>query len=377
MPATETPRLTWAQVAAWRAKRHHLDKRAPASKALDVVSRLGGLHAQVMSSAELSLWNRVNGVTRETVPGALWEKRTLVKAWAMRGTLHLLPSSEYPLWQAGVGTNYRHYLRPAWLKWMGVTEPQLVAFIDAIGEALDGRTLTREQLAAEVTTRTGSKELGELVLGSWGSALKPAAFRGRLCFGPGEGQKVRFTNPSSWLPEAAAFDGDPLAEIARRFLSAYAPATPADFGRWWAGGDGGKAGKLLAGLDDAVEVDVEGTRAWALSGDVKAMAEAKGTGSIRLLPAFDPYLIGATVHAESLMPGPFKARVYRAQGWLSPVVLVDGRIEGVWSSEVKGRTVHVKVEPFVSLPARRKPNLRAEAEKLAGFLGGRLELTLV
>jgi hypothetical protein len=76
------------------------------------------------------------------------------------------------------------------------------------------------------------------------------------------------------------------------------------------------------------------------------------------------------------MPGPFKARVYRAQGWLWPVVLVDGRIEGVWSSEVKGRTVHVKVEPFVSLPARRKPNLRAEAEQLAGFLGGRLELTL-
>ncbi len=370
------PSLTWAQVAAWRASRHHLDKRVPASKALGVVSRLGGLHAQVMSSAELSLWNRVNSVTRETLPGALWETRSLVKTWAMRGTLHLLPSSEYPAWQAALDTSYKHYLRPAWLKWMEVTEPQLVSFIDAVGEALEGRTLTREQLSAEVAERTGSEKLGELVLGSWGSALKPASYRGRVCFAPGEGPKVQFTNPSTWLPAAGALDGDPMQEIARRFLSAYGPATTQDFGRWWAGGMGAKAGKTVAGLEDAVEVDVEGTPAWALEADVNVMAAAKGAGTVRLLPAFDPYVIGASAHTESLMPGPFRSRVFRAQGWLSPVVLIDGRIEGVWSSEVKGRTVHVKVEPFVSLPARRKPNLRAEAEKLAGFLGGRLELTL-
>jgi hypothetical protein len=315
-------------------------------------------------------------VTRETLPGALWEKRSLVKTWAMRGTLHLLPSAEYPTWQTALDTSYKHYLRPAWLKWMQVTEPQLLAFIDAVGEALEGRTLTRQQLSDEVTKRTGSEKLGELVLGSWGSALKPASFRGRLCFGPGEGQKVQFTNPATWLPKAGAVDGDPLEEIARRFLSAYGPATRRDFGRWWAMDVGAKAGKTMTALDDAVEVDVEGTPAYALAADVKAMTAAKGAGTVRLLPAFDPYVIGASGHTDSLMPGPFRPRVFRPQGWLSPVVLIDGRIEGVWSSEVKGRTVHVKVEPFVSLPARRKPNLRAEAEKLAGFLGGRLELTL-
>ena len=64
-----------------------------AQRALDVVGDLCGLHAQVMSSAELTLWARVDGLTREEVGELLWEHRHLVKTWAMRGTpLHLLPA---------------------------------------------------------------------------------------------------------------------------------------------------------------------------------------------------------------------------------------------------------------------------------------------
>ena len=64
---------------------------------VDVASRLAGVHAQVLSSAELTLWARVDSLARDAVARALWEDRTLVKTWAMRGTLHLLPSTEYPV----------------------------------------------------------------------------------------------------------------------------------------------------------------------------------------------------------------------------------------------------------------------------------------
>ncbi|MGH2699122.1 MAG: DNA glycosylase AlkZ-like family protein [Actinomycetota bacterium] len=105
------PKLSWRQVMAWRARRHHLDERISKRKAVDVVGEIGGLHAQLMSSAELSLWARVEKLKRDDVEKWLWEDRRLVKAWAMRGTLHLLPH-EYQLWQAGLGT-YAHYLKPA------------------------------------------------------------------------------------------------------------------------------------------------------------------------------------------------------------------------------------------------------------------------
>src|SRR6516165_4113141 len=114
-------KLTWPRAAAWRLRRHHLDQRVPAGSMLAVASRLCGLHAQVMSSAELTVWARVEGLDRRAVQRALWEDRTLVKTWAMRGTLHLLPASELPLWHAALATNPR-WLKPVtWKRIFGIT----------------------------------------------------------------------------------------------------------------------------------------------------------------------------------------------------------------------------------------------------------------
>src|SRR5690242_18172501 len=95
-------KLTWARAAAWRAHRHCLGRRAPAGSMLAVASRLCGLHAQVLSCAELTAWARVEDLDRQAVQRALWDDRTLVKTWAMRGTLHLLPSDEFALWRGAL-----------------------------------------------------------------------------------------------------------------------------------------------------------------------------------------------------------------------------------------------------------------------------------
>ncbi len=75
-------KLTWSRIAAWRVRRHHLDQRASAESMFAVASRLCGLHAQVFSSAFLTLWARVEDLDRQAVQRALWEERTLVKTWA-------------------------------------------------------------------------------------------------------------------------------------------------------------------------------------------------------------------------------------------------------------------------------------------------------
>jgi hypothetical protein len=108
-----SPSFSWTQVAAWRAARHHLDARVPRRRMLNVASELCGLHAQVMSSAELTLWARVEELGPEAVKKALWHERSLVKLWAMRGTLHLLTTADYPTWQAALST-YDHCRRPGW-----------------------------------------------------------------------------------------------------------------------------------------------------------------------------------------------------------------------------------------------------------------------
>jgi len=328
-----------------------------------------------MGSAELTLWARLDELPRDAVERALWEDRTLVKTWAMRGTLHLLPAAELDLWLAGLA-DYRHYLKPAWFRAFDITEPELLVLIDAIGEALGGEPLTRTELAEAVAAGTGDESMRTKLQHGFGVYLKPAAFRGRLCFGPGEGQRVRFTRPDVWL--GRAIDGPEheaaLREIARRYLAVHGPATREDLPRWWATTPAA-AGKLLRSLEDAAEVDVEGEARWMLTRDAAAAAALEPAEGVRLLPAFDQYVVAATLHAERFLPGPFRDRIYRPQGWLSPVLLVDGVMAGVWRHERKGRRLVVQVEPFRRASRAVRDAAAAEAERLAAFLGGELAFT--
>lgn len=370
--------LSWARTAAWRMHRQYLEKRAPVGSMLAVVSRLCGLHAQVMSCAELTAWARVEGVDRVAVQRALWEDRTLVKTWAMRGTLHLLRSDELPLWLAVLRTS-RHYLKEElWKKYFGVTLEDLDRLTESIAVALDGRVMTREELVREVGRITGSatfaSKLGE---SSWGTILKPAAFTGRLCFAPSLGPRVRFTHPDSWLT-ARVKSTEPqgaTAEIVRRFLTAYGPATYHDLARWW-GANVSTARQWISSLGEEIApVKLEGAQAWVLASDVYEMHQFRPGRWARLLPGFDQYVVAASHHAEHLLPGDsLRPLVYRPQGWISPVLLVNGRIEGVWRYELRGSRMHVVISPFGEVPGWVRRTIEQEAERLAVFLDGTLSL---
>jgi uncharacterized protein YcaQ len=376
-------KLTWPMAAAWRTKRHHLDQRAPSGSMLAVASRLCGLHAQVMSSAELTVWARVEGLDRKAVQRALWDDRTLVKTWAMRGTLHLLPAGELPLWHAALGTSRRYLNAALWQKYFGITLEELDRVTEAVAVVLDGRLMTREELVGEVARLTGSAAFGaKLAASSWGTLLKPAAFTGRLCFGPSLGQRVRFTRPDTWLAGAGyppRPSVDPQAAtvaVTRRFLAAYGPATHYDLARWWGGSSGiSTARRWIASLGEEVSpVELEGERAWMLATHGRELRDLPPARSVRLLPGFDQYVVAASCHAAHLLPGDLRARVYRPQGWISPVLLVNGRMQGVWRHEIKGSRVKVVIEPFVNAPAWVRRAAAQEAERLAAFLGCALSL---
>jgi winged helix DNA-binding protein len=352
---------------AWRVARQRLEPRG--DDLLEIAATVCGLHAQLMASAELTAWARLDGPA--SVSRALWEDRSLVKTWAMRGTLHLLPAAEYGVWQAALST-YDYYRKPAWFRASGVSQEELDLIIEAVGRVLEGRMLTREQLAAEVASEVDSPGIEEKLSQSWGALLKPAAFHGKLCFAPSDGQKVRFTSPSTWLDGYSRVDPDEaLREVARRYLGAFGPATRDNFSRWWYGTSPAQSQKLIESLGD--EVAVVGDGAYLPAAAASELESASLSRCVRLLPAFDQYVIAAPRE----LPGEDRDRVYRKQGWISPVLLVDGRMDGVWSHERKGSRVVVSVEPFGRVPKWVRSGVEAEAARLAEFLGGSLELSWV
>ena len=97
--------------------------------------------------------------------------------------------------------------------------------------------------------------------------------------------------------------------------------------------------------------------------------------SVRLLPAFDHYVVAASRHAVHLLPDGLRGRVYRPQGWISPVLLVNVLIQGTWRHEIKSNRVEVTIEPFGKPPAWMLRGAAEEAERLAAFLGGQLDFS--
>ncbi len=356
-------------------QRQHLVSRRPRDELLRVVGAVGGLQAQMASSAELAAWARVDGVRPGDLDAELWERRSLVKTWAMRGTLHLLPAAEYGLWQAALDT-YDHYLKGAWLRGFKITAEERDLLLDTVREVLGWEALTRDELAEAVAAASGSRSLGEKLSDSWGAYLKPASFQGSLCFGPNRGRNVTFVSPAAWI---GAQPGPPpeeaLAEVTRRYLGAYGPATAAEYSRWWGPRRPTQATRSFRALgDEAVEVDIEGEPHWALATQVAEMAGTAPSGAVRLLPGFDPYVIGSARDVPAILSPEHKARVHRPQGWISPVLLVDGRIEGVWSHERARGQLSLMVEPFGKLASGVREAAGAEAERLAAFFGDELAL---
>ena len=83
-----------------------------------------------------------------------------------------------------------------------------------------------------------------------------------------------------------------------------------------------------------------------LAGDVPMARKAEPSRSVRLLPAFDQYVVAASLHAVHLLPGDFKKSIYRPQGWISPVLLVNGRMDGVRRHSKKSKGIEVRIEPL-------------------------------
>ncbi|HKF18272.1 MAG TPA: winged helix DNA-binding domain-containing protein [Candidatus Dormibacteraeota bacterium] len=386
--------LTWKEVWARRLRRHFLIRPEPRDRLVQVVGTVCGIHAQIMQAAELSLGVRVEGATRADVREELWKRRRLVKTYGTRGTLHVFPAAELPMWMAAMRARGMMPNRSQ-LEWMHLEPAQHEAVITAIGEALDGHCLTREQLGEEVARRVGSWALERLfpafseIWPRWLGAIGGAAVAGLLCFGPSQGNKVTFVRPDQWLDGwSEVDDGEALAEVIRRYLAAYGPATQHEFAQWFALRPGAALPAWQRLSDEVVKVDVEGYRTLMLAADA-GVAPMTAQDSLRLLPQFDCYVVGGHPR-DALIPAPAAGRALAYAGsWVKtprqaravlagpmPVLLVDGVVAGVWQRRRSGRRIDVRVEPFGPLTTRQQERLEEEVTRIGEILQASPTLSL-
>lgn len=369
--------FSWAEVCARRLERNGLASPAEHGRPADIVRAMCGAHAQVFAAAELSVGMRSLDISQAEVRRGLWEERSLVKTYGPRGTVHLLPAEDLPLWTAALGA-----IPPlAATRHRFLTPGQAEEIILAIADALQAGELTAAELGEAIVARTGSWA-GELAMPAfngmwprWRAALAQAAFRGALCFGKDRGGRVTYTNPANILPgfRPAAADSA-LAWLVRAYLFSYGPATPAHFAQWLSA-DRHWATELFDSLSgELVPATIDGGPGWIVAGDTQKAS--RDWSCVRLLPYFDAYIVGCQPR-DRLFAGEATHRgLSRGQAGNFPVVLIDGVVGGLWQQRRSGQRVEITAELFRPLTTPRKDELRAQAERIGDFVGAEPKLVI-
>ncbi len=306
-----------------------------------------GIQAQVAAAAELALAARVARVTRTQVRGALWDTRTLAKTWTVRGTLHLHPADELSTWLAARrGT--REWTEGRWRDREGLSAREASRLMDAIADALDGRSLTRTALAEQVGRRAGSR-IADRIGSGWAHLLGPAATAGILCHGPPQGSSATFVRADQWLGARAQPDpAEALQEVARRFVATYGPATPRGFREWFSVDRDEAEAVFRALAPELATVEVDGHQAYLPAGDGVDRSAAR---TVRLLPEYDCYVMGFR-ERDQLVSAAARGRARqhprgRFEGPAPvPWLLVDGVVAGTWTRTQSEGDAGVEVDPL-------------------------------
>ena len=376
---TRTASLTWDGVTTRRMARSHLTHPAERAAPADIATALCGVHAQILTAAELSIGRRIVGATRADVHRALWDERTLVKTFGPRGTVHLVAAADLPTWTGALSalpSSVPRHPDP-----VRFTPEQAETVIGAIDGSLVEGPLTVDELTLAIRERIGPWAVEETMDAfqvkwpRWRQLTSTAAHRGVLCFGPSRGRRVTYMNPRKWLPSFRPDDGDrAVRTLLTRYLYAYGPATPQHFAKWLAIPPHDAAELFDASADELESVDLDGEPEWVVAGDTATPAEPHR--GVRLLPYFDAFVVAGQPR-ERLFPGAAARRALAGgQAGNFPVLLVDGVVGGVWHSRRSGRKLEITVEPIERLTAKQRRELDDEAEVVGAVMEATPTLTV-
>jgi hypothetical protein len=332
----------------------------------EVVHAVVGVQAQDRTAAALAFRAR-SGATGASEVAAAWSSNgPLVLTWSFRGTRHLhhvddirwLLSIFGPAYAAGA---------PARNRQLGIAGTAGDRAVRAVRDALRRRgPLTRPQMK-EVLARHGVDVAGQAPI----HVLRRAALEGVLCIVPDDDDGETYVALDDRVP-ATRPPGrvDALAELARRYLSGYGPATPADLGAWsgLARREAESAWKTIA--SDLAEVTTPAGVMWTLKRSSRTVATAvRLPAPVRLLPAFDTLLLGYADRTP-LLPARYARRVNAGGGMIRPTVLTDDGVVGTWRlRRERDAAVRVEVEPFGRLGSGVRDDLDREVRAVTRFLG--------
>jgi winged helix DNA-binding protein len=346
-----------------RLRAQHLTSPGPLTDAAQVVHRLCGIQAQDASAVALAIRARSSGITAAAVEQARVRNRSIIRTWAMRGTLHLLATEDLDWLLSLLGPAFTKPNRARHAE-LGLDEELFARGVAVIRHALGSGPLLRAEIADRLAAQ-GIPAKGQATV----HLIQRAALLGEICHGPDRDGKPTYVLLNDWIRRGPAMPRDSaLAELAQRYLAAHGPATLADMASWTGlpMRDVRVGWQAIAG--QVVEITVAGQPAWILKAHASWLDGAPPNGPIvRLVPSFDPYLLGYRNRDLAVAPAHAK-RIHPGGGLIHPALLGDGRAVGTWRIKRHKDHCELELEAFEALGDEFAAGVQAEAADVGRFL---------
>ena len=352
---------------------------AAASDLVELAGGLVGLHATDPATVFLAARARLRNGSPADVERALYEERSVIRMIGMRRTMFAFPLELAAIVQSSCTEAVASVQRRRYAKlieqggiaengeaWLHEAAAATLEALEARGEAY-GAELSQDVplLREKVSFGEGTKWGGSTGMTTW--VLFLLAAEGRVVRGRPRGawtsSQWRWVPAASWLSEPLPRldEQESRATLARRWLTAYGPATVSDL-KWWSGWTLSQTRAALAAIG-AVEVDLDGTPGYVMPDDADVV-EPSTDSWVALLPALDPTVMGWKERAWYL--GEHGPTLFDRSGNAGPTVWWNGRIVGGWAAR-KG-TVEFRL--LEDLGADAAVQVESEAARLDAWLGG-------
>lgn len=274
---------------------------------MSVVRRVFAIQAQDPVGAALGIRVRGRGITADAVRGAYANERSVVTGWFMRGTLHTVAAEDYH-WLLALYGPRNIALGARRCRELGLTDDLLERAGVALRRSVESNGPQSRPQLTEVLASLGIPADGQAPF----HAIRHAVLSGVLCSTGNVLGAPEFALLRDWVPRPAESPASPLGELAARYLRAHGPAGVEDFTMW-------------SGLPVTAVRPV-----WRAAAGLGELAPVPATPDIRLLPAYDNYLLSHRDRTPAVPPE-HAAAVYPGGGQIRPTVLTDGRVTATWT----------------------------------------------
>ena len=314
-----------------------------------VLVRLCGIQNQYAPNGYIRLWSCVEGFLREDLDRAL-ERRKVVQATLMRGTIHLVSARDYPLFLGAIADSQREWSTRIH---RGVGDEDRDALVRRVRKALHGKTCSREALHA--LRKDAGRAAWQTVDTDVGLLRAPPS-------GTWERRRAHtFALAEDWV---GPLDVDPekaTAHLVRRYLAGFGPASVADIQKF-AAIPRARFEPILTRMTLRRFRDEAGTE--LLDVPRAPLPDPETPAPVRFLPTWDAALL---VHARrtAILPEEYRKAIFATTAPQSfHTFLVDGVVAGTWKYS-EGR---IELSPFEKLPRRVQRELSEEADRLRASL---------